>query len=479
MQRKFLANLSLIILVNLLIKPLYLFGVDRSVQNVVGSADYGLYYALFNLTYIFSIVIDPGITNFNNRHIAQYEHLLTKYFSNITFIKLFLSVIYILLTITYAYFRGYSGIEFQLCFLLLLSQVFNSYVLYNRSNLAGLHLFKTDTFISILDKLLLILACLPFLLTDSLRSTFHIQTFILLQTGSFLVTALVSFFFVKRYTSSFRLKINVNQFRLILKESYPYAILAGLMLVYMKADTVLLKELNSNGNTEVGIYAAAYRLIDAMNMIAVLFAGLLYPIFSKMIKLGENINGMIKTGMALLVLPAAIFTCSSFFYRYEIISLLYENHVAESARIFGILLFSFIPICNSYIFGTLLTANGNIRLLNKIAFAGVCLNITANLVVIPLYGSAGAAYVSMLTFSLVSVLQTIYSFVKLNLNFRPGIIARIMLVLLITGLLSWALHLSSLHWFISILLSLGTGILSLLISRLLPLKELITIVKNQ
>ena len=112
MQRKFILNLILLVFVNLLIKPLYLFGIDRGLQNAVGSNAYGLFYALFNLSFILSVVLDPGITNFNNRHIAQNNHLLTKYFSRISVFKIVLTVPYfILLLLWYFIFSEQNKIE--------------------------------------------------------------------------------------------------------------------------------------------------------------------------------------------------------------------------------------------------------------------------------------------------------------------------------------------------------------------------------
>jgi len=49
MQRKFITNLGLLILLNLLIKPFWVFGIDRTVQNIVGAEDFGFYFTIFNL----------------------------------------------------------------------------------------------------------------------------------------------------------------------------------------------------------------------------------------------------------------------------------------------------------------------------------------------------------------------------------------------------------------------------------------------
>lgn len=224
MQRKFLLNLILIIFVNLLIKPLYIFGLERNVQNILGATDYGLYYALFNLSFIMSIILDPGITNYNNRHIAQNTESLSDSFSNIISSKVILSIIYILCMLTYAFVSSFNTYEWQLISLLILGQIFNSFTLYNRSNLSGLHHFKTDTFISILDKLLMLIFCIPIIYFGVMQEHFNIRLFIFLQTCSFAGAAIISFFYVKKYTHYFKFKISLKKLQNIIKESYPYAV---------------------------------------------------------------------------------------------------------------------------------------------------------------------------------------------------------------------------------------------------------------
>jgi O-antigen/teichoic acid export membrane protein len=158
MQRKFLTNLGLILFLNLLVKPFWILGIDRTVQNVVGT-DYGFYFAVFNFSFLFNILLDLGITNFNNRNIAQNNHLLNKHFSRIFYMKLLLALVYFTVTFCVAFIIGYRGR--QLFFLLVLgfNQFLISMVLYLRSNISGLLLFRTDSFLSVLDMTLMILFC--------------------------------------------------------------------------------------------------------------------------------------------------------------------------------------------------------------------------------------------------------------------------------------------------------------------------------
>ena len=89
-QKDFIFNIILLIFLNLLIKPFWILGIDVGVQNRVGAESYGLYFAVFNFTFLFNMLLDMGITNFNNRNIARHQQLLQKHLSGIITLKLLL-----------------------------------------------------------------------------------------------------------------------------------------------------------------------------------------------------------------------------------------------------------------------------------------------------------------------------------------------------------------------------------------------------
>ena len=109
MKREFLLNILFLVFINLLIKPFFIFGIDLTVQNRAPEGDYGLYFTLLNFTYIFQIVNDFGIQNFNNRTLSQHPQLLPKYFPNLLFLKFWLSLGYFVLTLLAAASAGYGG----------------------------------------------------------------------------------------------------------------------------------------------------------------------------------------------------------------------------------------------------------------------------------------------------------------------------------------------------------------------------------
>ncbi len=354
---------------------------------------------------LLNILLDLGITNYNNRNISQNTQLLSKHFSNLVVLKCLLAVVYFVVAVIVALIIGYSSLQIKFLVFLAFNQFLLSFILYLRSNLAGLHLFKTDSMISVLDRVILIVLCSLLLWGNITRQKFQIEWLIYAQTLAYLFTAGIAFFLVVRKTVFIRLKFDKQFFIVILRQSFPFALLTLLMLFYTRIDSVMLERMLTEGKAQAGIYAQSFRILDAMAMFAFLFASLLLPIFSRMIKNSMPVLNLVNLSSSLLLVPSFIFIISCFVYRVEIMDLLYHHHVEESSSVFGILIFGFLSIAVSYIFGTLLTANGNLRQLNIIAFFGVISSVILNLIFIPWLYALGAAIASLITQTLTALLQ--------------------------------------------------------------------------
>jgi len=478
LKRKFITNLALVILLNLLVKPFWIFGIDRTVQNVVGAEQYGFYFALFNFSLILNMLLDLGITNFNNRNIAQHSHLLNKYFSNIIVLRLILGVFYFFISIIVAWIWNYNWDQIKLLMFLVLNQFLASFVLYLRSNLAGLHLFKTDSLISVLDRLLMIIICSILIWGNVTDTPFKIKWFVFAQTSAYGITALIAFILVLIRSGRIKLKFDRQFAMAILKKSYPYAILTLLMASYNRFDAILLERILENGSEQAGIYAQAFRILDAASMFALLFAGLLLPMFSKMIKQKEPIGQLTQLSFVLIVIPAIIVASTCAFYSGNIMDLLYHEHVSSSSVIFSVLMFGYIPISTTYIFGTLLTANGSLKQLNIMASFGMALNIIMNLVLIPKYQALGSAISSLSTQSLTAIIQVFiaYKVFKLKINYKLLILLLIFASgVILIGVIStdlpynWMIK-SGIMFSLSIVLAFSIG--------LLKIKDIYEIIKN-
>lgn len=431
-QKKFVTNIAFLIVLNLLIKPFWPLGIEPSVQNAVGNASYGEYAILFNFSFLLNIILDFGVTQFNNKNIAQNNHLLTKHFSSLFSLKLMLGLVYFVVTVLLGLIIGYDFRYMKLLSVLAVNQFLISMILYLRSSLLGLHLFKTDSFVSVADRVIMIFLCLGLLLRW-FGIEIDIMTFVYSQTLGYLLTAIIAFMTVYYKTDHFKLKWNWPFSLMILKQSFPFAILVLLMTFYNRLDSVMLGVLlpEGVGSEQAGIYAKAFRLLEAGNMIAYLFSVQLIPVFSRMIKHKENVEQLVKLSFILLVTPALVVSVGCFFYSNELSSMI--NHgVTDSAVEFSILMLCFTAVSTTYIFGTLLTANGNLRQLNSMAIIGICINLILNFILIPQYKAMGSAFSSLITQFFTAGIQIFFAY-KI-FKFKVNVRLIISLVIFIIGI---------------------------------------------
>jgi len=487
LRKKFITNLALLLALNLLIKPFWIFGIDRAVQNTVGAGEYGLYLALFNFSLIFQIILDLGITNFNNKNIAQHNQLLSKHLSNIVAIKFTLAIVYAVIVFAIAFIIGWRGWAIYILSFLVLNQFLSSFILYLRSNLSALHLFKTDSLISVVDKLLMIIIVGYLLLQPVTKANFKIEWLVYSQTVAYTITLIITAGFLYKKLDFFHIKFNRKFFIAFFKQSYPYALLILLMSFYSRIEPIMLERILpktaengliiNTGSYQAGIYAQAFRIFDASSMFGVLFAGLLLPMFAKMIKQKDDVGQLVQLSFSLIIVPAIILAAISQVYSEQIMDLLYPEHTEISSRLLGVLMTGFIFVSTTYIFGTLLTANGSMKALNLMAFFGMLVNIALNLYLIPKFASLGASYSSLLTQAFTAIVQVFIAYKIFNFKINIIYIIKLSVFIATVFFISYFSN-NYFHAWISGMLFLG--FFSLLVAfaiGLISIKSLYRIIK--
>jgi O-antigen/teichoic acid export membrane protein len=479
MRKKFAVNLFFLLFASLLVKPYWILGVDRVVQNIVGPAEYGTYFAVFNYSFLFNIVLDFGINNFNNRAISRNNKRVGDYLLNLLLIKLTLSVIYLVVTFFSALATGFSERQMYMLVLLAINQILLSAILYFRSNIAALQMFKTDSFISVLDRLLTIAFCSVLMFLPALKSSFNIFWFIYAQTAALFFTALIAFLAVAGKTS---LSFNLwkSKFRkMILLKSMPFALLAFLMGIYYRIDGVMLERLLPDGAEQAGIYAASFRMLDAVNMFGYMFATLLLPMFAAMIRKNHPVKPLVKFSSELMFAGSVMVSLACFFFRNEIMQLLYPASTEHWWLIFGLLMFNFIPMSTIYIYGTLLTAKGSMRALNTIATVGVIFNVGINLFLIPLKGTMGAVIATLFTQTITALAHIWVASREFKFGFSFNELKRLAAFVPICMLILFAGYMAPFHWMINLLVSVSLCGVVMLLLKIVPIAELLSLVKQK
>ncbi|MEG1572880.1 MAG: oligosaccharide flippase family protein, partial [Bacteroidales bacterium] len=386
----------------------------------VGAEDYGLYFAIFNFALIFSFILDPGIHNHNSRYLAQNPSDIQEYISNILSLKLLLGGLFILVVLGVGFLIGYDTVHFKLLIPIVFLHFFISLTTYLRTHISALLHFSTDSFLSIMDRVFSIILC-AIVLWSGFFGKFDILWFVYIQIFAYMLSAFMAYVLVRKYAGKIKLKWSRSFIQQRLKEYAPYGLFICLMLLYTRLDSVLLERLlpADRGALAAGIYASAYRLIDAVNMVPAMFVVLLLPLFANLLKRNEKVNEILQLSVSILWILMIVFAINCCFAAFPIMNLLYTSYVSVSAKVFQILVLGSVATAIALLFIALLTAGGYIKRLNYIASIAIIINVIFNFILIPKYQSLGAAianFATQFSFLLMSAYLILKEF-KLSISF--------------------------------------------------------------
>lgn len=204
----------------------------------------------------------------------------------------------------------------------------------------------------------------------------------------------------------------------LLKESWPF-ILSGLsIIVYMRIDQIMIKEML--GDVDLGVYAAVLPLATLWTFIPMTLSVSLAPMVARAKQDSEqaywNCLGGIFRGFALLgwlvCIPVALF--SSF-----VVQMLFGIEYAHGSQVLSIVIFTnlFINMGVAQSLWILNEGKSKLSLYKTLLGALVC--IFANLMLIPVFGITGAAISALLAqFSSTILANVFLSRTILRLQFK-------------------------------------------------------------
>jgi O-antigen/teichoic acid export membrane protein len=424
-QKEFLKNIFFLLFINVLIKPFYIIGIDAQVQNRVGDAAYGLYFAIFDFCFLFQVILDLGIQNYNSKYVSENRETVSEHFSYIIGLKIVLLLGFFMATFIGAIILDYPSSYYPLIGLMGLIMAFQTFYLYLRSHFSALGFYRTDTWLSIVDKVLMIVF-VGYLLYGI--GSINISTFMYAQIAALVVAVLVALFLLRK-KFSFHIKFSPAQWKSTLKKSMPFALVFILMTLYTRMDGVMLERLIDDEAQSAGHYARGFRLMDAANMIGYLFAMLLLPMYARLLHEKKTVTSLLSTAAQIQFCITSIITLSCWFYAQDILDIIYKNNNNDIVQSFRLLMISFWTMAMSYIYGSLIIASGSLRSLNIIFVIGIVLNWTLNWFLIPQYMAIGAAGATLVTQIFVFLGQYIIVHRRYSIGF-DGIIATKAIVLL-------------------------------------------------
>ena len=390
-SHSFFKGLSYLLLLNFLVKPAWIFFIDREVQNRVGHETYGSYFALFNLSLVLYFIADAGLSNLLNQKLAAKEQANSlQYFS----LKLVFCLGYILVA---GLVGGVSRLEQWDLFLYLLAiQVLSSLSIFFRSLITAHQYYTAGAWFSVMDKLLMIGFCAGFIYAPLLFGPISLPLFLQCQVSATAVSVFVALAFVLK-KGLLGPKPKKEATRTLLLSLLPFALIILLMSMHDRLDAYLLERLHPNGAFEAGIYAAAYRLLDATNVAGYLAGSFLVPFIARnqgdTPLLKETVTN-VRHGLFFLGIGIASF---ALFFPGFIQELLYHTTDTYNSRVIQLTLAVIPAYLLMHVYGSILTATARFRSLIMLILVSVGLNLALNLLLIPAYGAIGCCLAALVS----------------------------------------------------------------------------------
>jgi O-antigen/teichoic acid export membrane protein len=310
-----------------------------------------------------------------------------------------------------------------------------------------------------------------------LETEFSIYQFIYGQCVAYLIASIVVLILLVIRIKKFSFSFKRAEIAYTFKSSLPFALLTFLMLIYFKIDAVMIERMLPDGDLQTGYYAQAYKLLDALVMFALLFSTLLLPMFSNMISQNESVISLVKLSFKLMLIPSVIGVVMLCSVGDELLPLMFETGSAYSSEIFPYLILTLIPLGASYVFGTLITAEGDMRFLNKIALLAILVNVVMNGILIGEYGIMGAAVATLVTQTLVSLIQWRSAAVKFKISYELAHLIRGTVFLIGLVMTSFLMRYIDTDWRVEALVLITVGVILTLSLRLIK-KSDFTALKN-
>lgn len=188
---------------------------------------------------------------------------------------------------------------------------------------------------------------------------------------------------------------------------------AIITFLYFKMDTLMLSFMKSNA--DVGIYNAAYKVLENLTFFPAMVAGLIMPIMAKNIFLDRKefeivANKMFKFFL-IIIIPLII---GVLFLSDGIIGIISGSGFSESANVLRILVFALAFIFFGQFFNTILIVGNLQRKLMVVLSLAAVVNISLNYFLIPRFSYLASAWTSVITEFVVVLFTFLMVFMKIK-----------------------------------------------------------------
>ena len=206
----------------------------------------------------------------------------------------------------------------------------------------------------------------------------------------------------------------------LLKDSWPLVFSGIVIMIYMRIDQVMIKEML--GSEAVGLYAAAVRISEIWYFIPTVVSSSIYPLLiTAYHESEEKFYHQLKIAMGYFFWAYLLLSLTIMTFSMKIIMALYGPNYVETARILSIHIYSGIVTSMSVVFSQKYVIDGTTKVSLVGAVIGAISNVILNLWLIKVFGVYGAAIATIISYVLPTLFLGLFIDKKIVLTFIESI----------------------------------------------------------
>ncbi len=175
----------------------------------------------------------------------------------------------------------------------------------------------------------------------------------------------------------------------------PFGVLMLAFALHYRIDMIMLEWMR--GSEEVGMYAAAYRFLDVVIVLAASLGAPFYPRLSGLVRSDpDGARALLESVWRPFLALALPLSLGAYLIADEMTVLLWGAEFAAAASILRVLAWAAVPLVWVYVANQALQAANRVWPLAAVYTAGALLNVALNLLLIPRHGAQGAAVATLI-----------------------------------------------------------------------------------
>lgn len=228
----------------------------------------------------------------------------------------------------------------------------------------------------------------------------------------------INFFVARRY-ANFRWNVDIAFWKVLLRRSWPIGVSILFNLVYFKADTLILSFTRTQA--EVGLYGAAYRVLEVIVTVPFMYAGVLLPLIARAWSSGDKTRfgrllGHSYDAMTILAAPIVV---GVILLATRGMTLVAGDDFAASGGVLRILILAAAVIFFGTVSSYAVVALDVQRKMMPVYFAIAAVTLVGYILLIPRYGMWAAAWLTVFSETCVAVGSTVLALRTSSTHWNP------------------------------------------------------------